>query len=235
MTVSTAPSQSTTAPIRGGSFRERMSGSGAIYAIGVATVALFVVSAFIAPQSISSGAVSSMLPFAAILAIVAMGQTLVIQQGGIDLSVPGMVSLAVVLVTRLPEGQNSMVPIAILIAFAVAAITGLMTGFIVAYIGVAPIVATLGMNAVLVGATWALSGGSPRRTPSALHDVVSSSVLGIPFTVIVAVVLTVLLGLLLKQSVIGRRFEAVGSSPLVAAAAGLPTRRIKASALRLAV
>lgn len=230
MTVSDSLPQSTTAPIREGTLRERMAGSGATYAIAGATIALFVISAFIAPQSVSAGAVDSMLPFAAVLAMVAMGQTLVIQQGGIDLSVPGTVSLAVVLVTRLPEGQNSLVPMAIAITLGVAAAAGLVTGLIVAYIGVAPIVATLGMNAVLVGATWAISGGSPRSTPSGLHDVVSSSVLGIPFTVVIALVFTALLWLLLKRSVTGRRFEAVGSNPHVALASGLPVRRIEASA-----
>ena len=46
-----------------------------------------------------------MLPFAAVLAIAAMGQTLVVQQGGIDLSVPGMISLTIVLLTSYPNGD----------------------------------------------------------------------------------------------------------------------------------
>ena len=48
----------------------------------------------------SQGALLGMLPFAAVLAIAALGQTLVVQQGGIDLSVPGSVSLVVVIVTH---------------------------------------------------------------------------------------------------------------------------------------
>jgi ribose/xylose/arabinose/galactoside ABC-type transport system permease subunit len=47
-----------------------------------------------------------MFPFAAVLAIAAMGQTLVIQQGGIDLSVPGMMSLTIVLLTSYPVLQS---------------------------------------------------------------------------------------------------------------------------------
>ena len=51
------------------------------------------------PESLSTGALSGMFPFAATLALVALGQTLVIQQGGIDLSVPGVVSLSGVIVS----------------------------------------------------------------------------------------------------------------------------------------
>ena len=51
-----------------------------------------------------------MLPFAAVLAIAAMGQTLVVQQGGIDLSVPGMISLTIVLLTSYPNGDSGSWP-----------------------------------------------------------------------------------------------------------------------------
>ena len=65
------------------------------------------VSAIFASSSTSKGALLSMLPFAAVLAIVALGQTLVVQQGGIDLSVPGSMSLAIVIVTHYPDGDDS--------------------------------------------------------------------------------------------------------------------------------
>ena len=58
-------------------------------AIWVATALLFAVSPLLAPGSDSRSALLSMLPFAAILAIAAIGQTLVIQQRGLDLSVAG--------------------------------------------------------------------------------------------------------------------------------------------------
>lgn len=65
----------------------------------MATALLFLLSWIAQPESLSAGALSGMVPFAAILALVALGQTLVIQQGGIDLSVPGMVSLSGVIVS----------------------------------------------------------------------------------------------------------------------------------------
>ena len=69
-------------------------------AIWVATALLFAVGPLLAPGSDSRSALLSMLPFAAILAIAAIGQTLVIQQRGLDLSVPGMITLTTIIVTK---------------------------------------------------------------------------------------------------------------------------------------
>ena len=81
-----------------------------------AVIALFLFCKIFVPDSASKGAILGMLPFAAVLAIIALGQTLVIQQGGIDLSVAGSVSLAVVYVTRLPQQHNNQLWKAVLVA-----------------------------------------------------------------------------------------------------------------------
>ena len=74
--------------------------------IWIATALLFVVSAIVAPGTTSESSLQGMVPFAAILACAAAGQTLVIQQRGLDLSLPGMISLATVLMTKIPAGNN---------------------------------------------------------------------------------------------------------------------------------
>src|SRR4051812_17453450 len=75
----------------------------------VALVALVVAGVVFAPSSVSSGAVQGMLPFAAVLAIVSLGQTLVVMQGGIDLSIAGSVSVVIVIVTHEAYGNNAKV------------------------------------------------------------------------------------------------------------------------------
>ena len=72
-----------------------------------ATVILYLVSPLLAEGSVSGSSILIVFSFASILAIAAIGQTLVIQQGGLDLSVPGVISLAAVLVTKYPDGDNS--------------------------------------------------------------------------------------------------------------------------------
>ena len=70
----------------------------------LAAIALLVVFALLfARSSMTPGAILGMLPFAAVLAIVGLGQMLVVQQGGIDLSVPGAMSLTIVVVSHQPK------------------------------------------------------------------------------------------------------------------------------------
>src|ERR1700730_1113525 len=72
-----------------------------------ATIVLFILSPMLAQGSVSGSSILIVFSFASILAIAAVGQTLVIQQGGLDLTVPGVMSLAAVLVTKYPDGDNS--------------------------------------------------------------------------------------------------------------------------------
>ena len=93
-----------------------------------------------------------MLPFAAILAIAAIGQTLVIQQRGLDLSVPGMITLTTIIVTKYPNGNDGKLPAAIGLVVARLRRSGLVSGLAITRLGITPLVATLGVNALLTGA-----------------------------------------------------------------------------------
>ena len=187
-------------------------------------------SGLVQPQSISSSSLLGMLPFAAILALVAAGQTLVIQQGGIDLSVPGMVSIGVVILTRIPNGDDSKLLPAAALAFVVLVGAGLLSGIIVNRIRITPIVTTLGMNALLFGGVMFISGGTPRDTTRLLQDLVSGTAAGIPKTVWAAVIVVGVVWFLTKQTVAGRRFEAVGASRAAALASGIQPARYEIAA-----
>jgi ribose transport system permease protein len=208
----------------------RLPVGGAATAIVIATALLFVASWIVEPQSVRHSSLLGMLPFAAILAIVAVGQTLVVQQGGIDLSVPGMISLTVVIVTRYPNGDSGKLPLAIVFAFGAALAAGLISGLLVSRVGITAIVTTLGMNALLYGGVLQISGGTPRTTTDALHNFASGRVLGIPTTVPIAIAITAIVGIAIKRTVAGRRFEGVGASNTGARAAGLVVRRYQLSA-----
>ena len=90
----------------------------------ISTAALILACLAFAPSSVSWGALSGSLPFAAIIAIVGLGQLLVVQQGGFDLSLAGGVSLAVVISTHYPQGENSLLLTAVLMAIACAVLAG---------------------------------------------------------------------------------------------------------------
>jgi ribose transport system permease protein len=193
-------------------------------------VALFLLCAVFQPSSVSHGALVGMLPFAAALAIAAVGQTLVIQQGGIDLSVAGLISITVVLMTRYPNGDSSKVVTAIVLAFGATIAAGVITGFLVSRVGITPIVTTLGMNAILVGAVLKISGGRPRQTTEGLENFMARDIFGIPVTVVIAILVTATVAFVVKRTVVGRRFEAIGASAISARAAGLRVARHRMAA-----
>lgn len=196
----------------------------------VATVALFLASEFAQPESLSRSSIQGMLPFAAVLAIIALGQTLVVQQGGIDLSVPGTISLSVVIVTHYPNGVNAHLAPAVLGALGAGLAAGLLNGLLVSRVRMSPIVASLGANALLYAGVIGISHGSPTSTTSLMARIAVGHTLGLPRAVWYAVVLTAVVAFIVKGTVAGRRFEAVGDNPIAAAAAGLRVRRHQLSA-----
>src|ERR1700691_5505295 len=130
----------------------------------ISTLALILACLLFAPSSVTWGALSGSLPFAAIIAIVGLGQSLVVQQGGFVLSLAGGVSLAVVIATHYPQGDNALLLPAILIAIACAILAGLINGILVSFFRLNAIVATIGVNALLYGGVFAVSGGVPKTT-----------------------------------------------------------------------
>ena len=194
------------------------------------TIILYIASALIAPTSVSRVAQMGMLPFAACLAIIGLGQTLVIQQGGIDLSVAGAVSLTVVIVTWGPDRHDDRLIPAVAAAFGAAIITGLINGFLITKTKLNSIVATLGVNALLYGVMMGLSGGSPRRTTDRLSHFTNDKIFGLPHSIYFGIIFTIIVTIILKRTVIGRRFEAVGANPRAAYATGLKIVRYQIGA-----
>jgi len=191
-------------------------------AIWIATALLFAISPLLASNSLTSGALLSMLPFAAMLAIAAIGQTLVIQQRGLDLTVPGMILLSTVIVTLHAGGDNSRLPVAILLVVAACIASGVISGVAITQFGITPLVATLGVNALLFGAVYQLnSGQATASSPPGLASFVAQKTAGIPNTALMAVIAVVVLAVLIRGTVPGRRFIAVGASPAAARAAGI--------------
>ena len=196
----------------------------------VATVALFASSMLFASSSVTRGTLLTMLPFASALAIASLGQTLVVMQGGIDLSVAGGLSLYVVILTKYPAGDNSRLWPAIGIAFLAAIGAGLLNGWLVGRMRLNPIVATLGTNALLFGVVLWYTAGIPTTTTARLARVGGGLWLGIPAPVYFAVATTAVVTAVVKLTPVGRRFEGVGANEVAARTAGLGVRRHRASA-----
>jgi ribose transport system permease protein len=188
------------------------------------TLVLLVVCMVFAPSSLSWGALSGSLPFAAIIAIVGLGQLLVVQQGGFDLSLPGAVSLAVVVATHYPQQNDALLYQAVLLSIALALAAGFLNGILVSFFRLNAIIATIGTNALLYGAVFAVSGGVPSITTNLLAEIAGGAALALPNSVYFALAALALVAFVLKKTVVGRRFEAIGANPRAGRAAGLRVR-----------
>jgi ribose transport system permease protein len=189
--------------------------------IWIATVALFALSAIVAPGTVTTGSLLAMLPFAGILAIAATGQTVVIQQRGLDLSSAAIIGLAGIVFARVGGATGSLL-IAVAAAMVSGAAVGVMNGVLVARVGITPLVATLSMSALVIGGIRWATGYAPVYVPTEMQGISRDHVLGAPITPVFALVFVAATAVVVHTTAIGRRFIAVGANPRAAEVAGVP-------------
>ena len=166
-----------------------------------------------------------------IVAIGALGMTVVMISGGIDLSVGSVIALAsVVAAVAL---RNGMAPIAAVLAgIAIGGVVGFINGLAITTLRVVPFIATLGMLGVARGvAKYFANQQTVNAPPTWINELAVTFpsrpwmlfAPGVWLTIALAAVMT----LLLRNSVFGRRVFAIGSNELAARACGIHTDRLK--------
>ena len=174
------------------------------------------------PGIVSGNWVATTIRTAIPLAILAACQTLAMLTGGIDLSVGAVASMAAFLMATLATGQGPVV--AIVIAFAAAAIAGLVNGIGIGVFKVHPLIMTLGMSLVVLGLMSVyqlLMVQSGTLIPAAILWLgVGISFGFVPNNLVVFVPLAVLIVVGLRRSGYGRLLFAVGDNPIAARLAG---------------
>lgn len=189
----------------------------------VATLLLCLFGGLAAPSTVSPGALVGMLPFVATLALASIGQHLVIQQRGIDLSAAGAISLCAAVVSALPpSGADGIVSgqYVVLTLFAGLA-AGTFNGVIITVFRVPALITTLGTNALFQGAAVFLTGGHAQQVPPSINAFGVGRTLGVPNTIYVLVIVALAIALTLTWTTIGRRFVAVSVSPRAALSMGI--------------
>jgi ribose transport system permease protein len=176
----------------------------------------------LAPGFAAPGSLLQLLKLAAFMGIVAIGQTLVMLTGGIDLSVAWTLTAAAVVFTDLAQGHDGSLLIAIAAALGVGAIVGLANGVGVARLKISPIVVTLAMNNIMQGVTLVYTNGTPSGdVPELMRSVATGSVGPIPVMLIVWAILTAAVIFVLTATRAGRALLAVGENPRVSWLSGI--------------
>lgn len=172
---------------------------------------------------LSSGNISALLTGISILGFIAIGQTLVILVGSLDLSVPYVVSLVSVLAAGTMAGEDANVVPAVLLALLVAAAVGLVNGAIVAYLGVHGFIATLGTGLVISGYLATNYQGSHGLAPRSFRLVGATQVGPVPLSTLILLGCAALVVLMLHRTRVGLHLYAVGGNREVARLSGIRT------------
>lgn len=169
----------------------------------------------------------NILQQSSINACIAIGMTLVIISGGIDLSVGPAAALSAVLSASLLMAGYP-VPVVILGAISIGLACGFLNGLLIAFAGLQPFIVTLGTLSLFRALALIYTGGSPvLGLPNEFRQIFSSYIFGLPVPVIVVGVLAIAATVLLKKTPLGEYILAVGGNEEAARVSGVPIERTK--------
>jgi ribose/xylose/arabinose/galactoside ABC-type transport system permease subunit len=200
------------------------------YGIHIALVLLIIISALLSPQFLSSRNISNMLLQAAPLGIVVIGQVLVILVRGLDLSVASVMATAAVVATSF-NGQDSDAFYVFIVAMGVGLATGWVNGLLITKRNVSPFLATLATMIVLQGIRFAYTQGAPSGNVPPFYRVLGSQTLyGVPYNLLILIVLAAVFSFLLHRTTFGRRIYITGGNPVAARLVGINADRVTIAA-----
>lgn len=219
MTQSTT--QSTTAPSALLKFNLRDAGT----LIGL--IIIVVTFSFLSPVFFTVPNLLNILQQSSINALIALGMTLVIISGGIDLSVGPTAALSAVLgATMMVAGVP--VPVAIMATLGIGALCGVFSGSLIAYAGLQPFIVTLGGLSLFRAIALIYTGGNPVfGIPMEFRSIINSAVFGVPTPIVIVAVIALVLWVVMNKTPLGEYILAVGGNEEAARVAGVPVKRTK--------
>jgi len=211
---------------RGGALRERLSGAISQVAAAGALIVVFVFLSLASPEFLTSDNLFNIGSQTAVVAVIAIGMTLVIITAGIDLSVGSVAALSGVVGVTLIVNSGLSVPLGIFGGALVGGVCGLVNGLLVSVAGLNPFIATLGMLSVARGLVYIVTDAQAVfGTPDSFR-LLGQGVLGpLPIPIITILAVAVAGYVVLSRTRLGRYAYAIGSNPEAARLSGIPTRR----------
>ena len=209
-----------------GTLRERFSDVVSQLAAAGALIVVFVVLSIVSPEFLTADNLFNVGSQTAVVAVIAVGVTLVIITAGIDLSVGSVAALSGVAGAILMVSYGLPVPVGILGGLLVGAACGLVNGLLVAFAGLNPFIATLGMLSVARGLVYISTGAVAVFGAPEAFRLLGQGVLGpIPIPIIVVVIVAIAGYIVLSRTRLGRYAYAMGSNLEAARLSGIPIRR----------
>jgi ribose transport system permease protein len=186
-------------------------------------IALFVGLSIASPHFLTSTNLSSVVRQTAVINIMALGMTLIIIGGGIDLSVGSILAMGGLFGSMAMEKGVPIVP-SVFVGIATGLLCGLLNGLMTTRLRINPFIVTLGTLGIYRGLALMISNGLPvHNLPPAFSYLGEGTIYGIPFVWFLLVVCAVAVHILLEHTKHGRFVFAIGSNPDAALYAGIPT------------
>jgi len=170
---------------------------------------------------------TNILIAAAPFALIALGQTLVILTGGIDLSVGSVMAASAMAAawTAKNAGDSPMLPL--VAAVVTGLLAGSINGLIVSKFEVPPFITTLGMLTLASGIAYVIGNGAPiNGLPASFGSFANTQILGLTLPVILMIIAILSLAFVMKRTNYGLRVYAIGGNRLAAEIAGVRSRNI---------
>ena len=190
-----------------------------------------VAATLLAPEFLTTRNLSNLLQQSSLVGIVAIGMTVVILVAGIDLSVGSVAAFGGMLVGIL-IGAGISWPLAVLMSLLAGALLGGLMGGLSALLALPSFMVTLAGLTSVRGLTYLTTDGKPTTStiPEALNYLGAGKLFGIPVVGLVFILVTLIVGLVLRQTTVGEYVYAVGSNLDAARLSGLPVRAIQTAA-----
>ncbi|MBS1184373.1 MAG: ribose transporter permease protein, partial [Proteobacteria bacterium] len=196
----------------------------------IGLVIILVVFALLAPGFLSERNLLNILQQSSLNAGLALGMTLVIVSGGIDLSVGPTAALSAVISGSLLLAGVP-VPLAILAGLMLGALCGLINGVLVAVVGLQPFIVTLGTLSTYRALALIYTGGNPvLGIPASYRAIFNGTVFGVPSSILIVAMVAIVAWVILKKTPLGEYLLAVGGNEEAAYIAGVPIAATKIAA-----
>src|SRR5688572_21382395 len=187
----------------------------------VTLILLFVSLSIASPHFLTNTNLSSVVRQTAVINIMALGMTLIIVSGGIDLSVGAILAMSGLLGTMMMEKGQPIVA-GILIGVLTGGFWGLVNGFLTTRLKINPFIVTLGTLGIVRGLTLIISNGLPvHQIPREFSFLGEGNVLGVPFVLWILLACALIVHVIMERTKLGRYAFAIGSNPEAAWYAGI--------------
>ena len=190
----------------------------------VTLILLFIGLTVATPHFLTRINLASVARQTAVINIMALGMTLIIITGGIDLSVGSILGVSGLFGTMaIQAGQP--IPIAIAVGILSGCVCGLLNGLMITQLRINPFIVTLGTLEAYRGFSLVVSKGLPvHGMPDAFSYLGDGNLLGIPFCLWILAVCAVIMHFVLENTKLGRYAFAIGSNSSAAYYAGIPIK-----------